>query len=229
MTTHEPTPTRFDAVVFDLDGTLCDTLDDIAAVANHVLEQFGAPPHPREAYRYLAGQGARWLIEHALPEAMSDRVDEVLAAFKAYQREHAGRLAKPYDGVPEMLDALVARSLPIAVLSNKPDAATVELIGSMYARWPFQVVRGARDGVPLKPDAAAAFEVARELGVEPDRVMYVGDTRVDMETAKNAGFFALGVTWGFRDEPELRGSGADAIIHEPTGLLDVLQGGGRGS
>ena len=213
---------NFDAVMFDLDGTLVDTLADIANVGNYTLAKLGQPIHEIDAYRYLAGQGARWLVEHALEPDQQHLVEEGFEILKAYQLEHGMDLAEPYDGIPQMLDELTNRGLKKAVLSNKPDHATQDMIRIKCDRWSFDAVWGHKEEFPLKPDATSAIAVAEEVGVEPSRWLYLGDTKIDMETANGAGFHAVGVLWGFRDEQELRDSGARTIISHPMELIDLL-------
>ncbi len=211
------------AVMFDLDGTLADTLGDIAACGNHTLATLGRPPLPRDHYRYLAGQGARFLVREALGAADNDPlVDRALDIFRAYQLEHGMDLTRPYDGIPDALDAMTQRSLKLAVLSNKPDAATRAMVKHVFARWRFDAVQGQVDGQPHKPDPAGALAIARQTGIEPRAWLYVGDTGVDMRTAKAAGMTAAGALWGFRDETELRDSGADVILASPRELIDLL-------
>ncbi len=218
-------PTRFRAALFDLDGTLLDTLADIAAAGNHALAQVGQPPHPLHAYRQLAGQGAAWLIEHALPPDQQHLAPRALEVFKAWQLAHGLDQTRPYPGIAEMLDALVAKGLQLAVLSNKPEAATQEAVRRRLERWRFAAVVGQREGGPLKPDPAGALALARQLGVPPAQWLYLGDTKVDMETAGRAGMFRVGVLWGFRDEAELRAAGADRIVRHPLEVLCLLEGG----
>ncbi len=209
--------------MFDLDGTLADTLADIAAAGNHAMEAVGRPARALLDYRYLAGQGLEYLIEHAAqPPLSAAEVAQGKAAFRAYYAEHSLDQTRPYAGVPELLDALVATGVPMAVLSNKPHPATVQVIELLYHRWPWAAVRGHQEGVPLKPDPTSALQVAAEIGIEPARWAYVGDTKVDMATAVGAGFFPIGVTWGFRDEPELRDSGARHIAHHACELMQWL-------
>jgi phosphoglycolate phosphatase len=208
--------------MFDLDGTLADTLADIAAAGNHVMQHFGRQPIPVPRYRTLAGQGARWLVEHALHSDDQTMIEEGVRLLKAFQLEHAHARTTLYPGIAELLDALAARRVPMAVLSNKPDAATVQLVSHLLGRWRFAAVRGHREGTPLKPDPASAIAIADELNILPSRWLYVGDTDVDMLTATGAGMFAAGVLWGFRDEDELRRSGAKAIVSEPVELLALL-------
>lgn len=213
----------YDAVMFDLDGTLADTLADIAAACNHAITQLGHEAIEVPRYRYLAGQGLKYLIEHALDGDGSDeQVEQGMAMFRSYYADHFTDFTKPFDGMSQVLDALFASEIKMSVLSNKPHEATLRVMADVFSAWQFDVICGAKDGVPLKPDPASGLTVAAELGVEPARVAYIGDTRVDMETAKAAGFYAIGVTWGFRDEPELRDAGADVIITHPREILAIV-------
>jgi len=212
-----------DAVMFDLDGTLADSLGDIAAAGNAMLASFGRPARPIADYRYLAGQGIEYLVAHALGGEVDEATVAVgVARVRAYYAEHGHVQTRPYPGVAGMLDTLVGRGATLAVLTNKPQEPAAALLSRLYARWTFAVVRGALPGGPLKPDPAGALAIIGELGIAADRWVYVGDTRVDMQTGKRAGLFTVGVTWGFRDEAELREHGADAIVHEPTELPALL-------
>jgi len=213
---------RFDAVIFDLDGTLADTLLPICRAGNAAMQAIGYPAIELPRYRYLAGQGLDRLLVDATGSEDPSLIKQGRIAFRAFYAEHGNALTRPYDGVLTMLDALAERQLPLAVLSNKPHDATVRCVAEVFGSERFASVWGHRDGYPLKPDPTSARELASELGIESSRCLYVGDTRVDMETSNNAGFFAVGVLWGFRDEQELREAGADAIIAEPTKLLDLL-------
>lgn len=215
----------FQAVIFDLDGTLLDTLADIATAANGVLKQMSLPTHPIESYQHFVGQGVRVLFENALPEEMRtlDVIEDCADAFQVtYDREWDVR-TQPYGGIPELLDALVARGLPLAVLSNKPHAFTVKCVERFLAAWPWAMVLGQREGSPRKPDPAGALEIAAALRLTPAQCLYVGDTNTDMETAQAAGMYPLGVSWGFRTVAELRAHGAAAIIDHPEQLLPLLE------
>lgn len=214
----------YQAVMFDLDGTLADTLQDIANAGNHALASLGHEPLRVERYRYLAGQGLRYLVTHALGPRHQDHVDEGIRLFREHYAVHKYDHTGPYAGIPRLLDALQARGPWTAVLSNKPHDATVEVVERLFGRWSFDAVRGHNGDAPLKPDPRAALEIADELDVEPERWIYIGDTKVDMRTGKNAGFCTIGVTWGFRDEDELRDNGADLIVHQPAEILTVLDG-----
>ncbi len=208
--------------MFDLDGTLADTLVAIANAANDALRQLGRPPHPLGDYRYLAGQGLRWLAENALGPEHAHLADRMMQLHRASYHAHAHETTRAYDGVPEMVDALQRMGLKLAVLSNKPHEAVGPCLRHILPRSAFAAAQGIEPGGPLKPDPAGALKLADDLAIPPSRWLYVGDTRVDMLTGHAAGMFAVGVTWGFRDERELREAGADAIIHHPSALLDLL-------
>jgi phosphoglycolate phosphatase len=213
---------KYQAIMFDLDGTLADTLADIAAAANHALSEMGRPIHDVRRYRYLAGQGLEPLMVEALGPEHQHLVSRGAELFKAYYLEHSLDFTRPYDGVPELLDELHARKLTLAVLSNKPHVAAVQLVKDVFGRWTFDIVQGHQPPAALKPDPASAIAVAQKLDIAPEQWLYVGDTRVDMLTGSGAGFFPVGVLWGFRDESELRESGARAIIKHPMELLKLL-------
>ena len=219
------TAQEFDAVLFDLDGTLLDTLRDIGEACNRVLMARGFPPHPIDAYRYLVGDGARVLLSRALPEGRRD--DETIEACLAdYLAEYARGWnvhTQPYEGVGELLDSLAQAGLKLAVLSNKPHPFTVQCVETFLARWTFQVVRGQTDAFPRKPDPASALDVARHLGAAPTRVLYVGDTATDMQTAASAGMVAVGVLWGFRERDELEANGATHVVTHPREILPLVE------
>jgi phosphoglycolate phosphatase len=213
------------AVLFDLDGTLLDTLEDISSSANRVLFNRGFATHTISAYRQFVGEGARILMTRALPpeNQTASLIDACLEEFiEDYARHHLER-SKPYQGIPELLDALEARGLKLAVLSNKPDAITKECVTSLLPKWNFDVVIGQRDSVPRKPNPQGALEVSEKLDVSPDHFLYVGDTAIDMKTAASAGMFSVGVLWGFRSLEELTENGARAIISKPAELLNILK------
>ena len=212
------------AVLFDLDGTLLDTLEDIASSANRVLRRFGFPPHELEAYKYFVGDGRKALTVRILPSGHCDAttVAKVLACMDREYSHHWADTTRPYDGIPELLQALTVRSIKMAVLSNKPDDSAKLTVSRLLPHWQFAVVLGTRPNVPLKPDPAAALEIAESLNMLPSEFLYLGDTDTDMETAKGAGMCPIGVLWGFRTADELLASGAKALIHHPTDLLKIL-------
>lgn len=214
------------AVLFDLDGTLANTLVSIASFANEALADCGLPAIETDAYRYLVGNGRDTLIRRMLhtlgqPED-GDLFDRVGAAYDAAYAAEPLRLVTAYPHIPQLLEGLKDRGIPCAVLSNKPDDMTHAVVGGLFARDTFAVVRGQRDSVPKKPAPDAVFSILNTLGVEPAHCLYVGDTKVDMQTGKNAGAVTAGVLWGFRDEDELRANGADHIVGDPLELLKLV-------
>ncbi len=215
---------RYRAVIFDLDGTLLDTLDDLATAANRVLAAMDMPVHPVDAYRYFVGDGVRTLMERVLPESARcpEKVDEVVAAFQTEYAKNWDDRTMPYPGVAEMLDRLTAEGLKLSILSNKPDAFTQLCVQRLLPQWIFHPLLGQRPGVPKKPDPAAALEIARLLGVSPVHVLYVGDTATDMQTACTAGMDSVGVLWGFRTAAELQAAGATHVISHPDKLLPII-------
>ena len=215
---------RFAAAVFDLDGTLLDTLADLADSTNAALAAAGHPPHPTDAYRYFVGNGIENLVRCALPATARDdaSVARTKAAMEAEYSRRWQAKTQPYAGVPELLDALSARHIPMAILSNKPQAFTRLTVDELLPRWSFYPVCGAQPDVPRKPDPAAALHIAAALGHSPEECLYLGDTDTDMQTATRAGMYALGATWGFRSGDELRQSGARALLAEPLDLLNFL-------
>jgi phosphoglycolate phosphatase len=212
------------AVLFDLDGTLLDTLEDLADSTNAALAALGFPTRPVDEYRVLVGDGLRNLLVRALPEGHRDeQTVERCARLRSaeYDRRWDAKTC-PYPGVPELLDALALRKVPMAILSNKPDAATRKIVARLLPSWTFGAVLGAREGVPLKPDPCAALQAAEALSVRPGEVLYLGDTNTDMRTARAAGMRAVGALWGFRTAEELLASGAEDLIERPQDLLALL-------
>lgn len=211
------------AVLFDFDGTLVDTLDDIADAMNHALVANSLSPHPTDAYRGLVGEGVRRLVERALPADRQDLHGPVLDELRVYYTDHMLDRSRPYAGVPELLDALTARGVPMGVLSNKPHQATAWMVERLLGDWEFARVFGESDEVPRKPDPAGALRIAREVGIDPADWLYLGDTLTDMRTASAAGMFPVGALWGFRNREELLEHGARALVERPAEVVGLLR------
>ncbi len=208
-------------ILFDLDGTLLDTLEDLADSTNRSLARLNLPVHPVDAYRYFVGDGIENLARRALPADRQDSatVGELKAAVGREYAEHWADKTRVYPGIPELLDALSAREVPMAILSNKPHAFTLAIAEHYFRRWTFAAVLGARDTHPRKPDPGAALEISASFGFRPAEVLYAGDTNTDMQTASRAGMFPVGVLWGFRDREELLENGALSLAARPADLL----------
>ena len=213
------------AVIFDMDGTLLYTLEDIAMAGNRALCLNGFPEHPVDAYRMFIGSGARTLMIRALPEGVrddSELVDRCLQGFLDDYGLNWNVLSKLYPGMGQLLDSLADRGIPMAVLTNKPHTAALKCAEELLGQWTFAVVQGQEKGFPIKPDPSGALRIAKTLNVPPQEVLYVGDSAVDMETARSAGMIAAGVLWGYRDREELVGAGAQYLVEDPMELLGFV-------
>lgn len=215
---------KYKAVLFDLDGTLIDTADDIGDAANRVLSNRGFPTHSISTYRSFIGEGTRMLFTRALPEEnrAQDLITACLQEFIEDYRYNYNQKTKLYDGVPELLDVLRVRGLKLAILSNKPDPMTKDCVAFFLSEWSFDVVLGQQDSIPRKPDPQGALEVAQRLGIPPSDFIYLGDTAIDMKTAVSAGMFPVGVLWGFRALAELKENGARVVIDTPMQFMDII-------
>ncbi|MDR0511394.1 MAG: HAD family hydrolase [Rikenellaceae bacterium] len=211
-------------VIFDLDGTLVDTIADLAVSVNHALAQCGYPCHSVEEYKYLVGSGVDRLIERAMPpsERCAENVRLVKAAFLPHYDRHNTDRSRPYEGIVQLLGGLQARGVMMAVASNKYHAATEKIIGHFFPTTDFVAVFGQREGVPAKPDPAVVLEIMDLAGVSPAQTLYVGDSGVDMATAAAAGVDPVGVTWGFRPREELEASAAGTIVDRTEEILALL-------
>ena len=211
-------------VIFDLDGTLLNTIGDLAVACNAVLAMRGLPQHTYDEYCHFVGNGIMRLVERALPEELRTpyTVAAVRADFVKYYTEHIDVYTKPYEGIPELVAEIARRGIRIAVASNKFQAGTEKLIRLFFPGVEFAAVFGQREGVPLKPDPAVVGEILALTGVAKERVLYVGDSGVDMQTAAAAGVRSVGVTWGFRERTELEEAGARHIVDNPAKILELL-------
>ena len=214
---------RIRAVIWDLDGTLLDTLDDLTASVGAALAQSGLPPRGRDEVRAFVGDGVRKLVARCLPDGEADaRFDAVHAAFVRHYGAHSRDRTRPYDGVIELLDALAARGVTHAIVSNKIDFAVRELSQAYFGER-MRVAVGDDPSRRRKPAPDSVWEAMRRMGVTPEETVYVGDSDVDVLTAKNAGVTGVAVSWGFRDEASLRVAGAQVICATPAELLAQLE------
>lgn len=211
--------------IFDLDGTLLNTIGDLAASCDAVMQLNGLPQHTTDEYRQMVGRGILRLVEAAIPESLRspEYVEKVRRDFVAYYLDHIDLHTYPYEGVEDLVKALVERGVKIAVASNKFQAGTERLIRSFFPDVEFVAVLGQRVGVPLKPDPQIDFEIMSIAGVEPSETIHIGDSGVDMQTAHAAGVRAVGVTWGFRSREELAENQADVIADTPQEILGLLE------
>ncbi|MGL5318946.1 MAG: HAD family hydrolase [Bacteroidales bacterium] len=211
-------------VIFDLDGTLLNTIDDLAASTNYALSKHGYPEHELNAYRYFVGNGINKLIERALPEQERSeaKVLELRKDFVAYYEQHSADLTTPYTGICEMLSILKEEGIKLAVASNKYQAGTETLVEKYFSPFGFQAVYGQREGVIPKPDPAVVFDILRDTEISKEKVLYVGDSGVDMQTAKAAGLIAIGVSWVFRPVSELEVYAPDYIVDQPHEIIQII-------
>lgn len=211
----------FRAVLFDLDGTLLNTLEDIADSMNQALSQNGFPQHPADAYRYFVGDGVKTLVQRATG-FMEESVPAVLTAYQSYYAAGCRNKTRPYDGVTDMLEKLAQRGLPICIFSNKPHKDTLSVTSYYFPHIRFFAIRGQKENVPVKPDPTGALYIAGELNIPTENFLYVGDTGVDMDCANAAGMVPVGALWGFRLKEELVAHHARHLIEKPEELLALL-------
>ena len=212
------------AIIFDLDGTLLNTLADIGDSVNRMLAEYGFDGHTLDDYRRFIGNGLKMLVTRALP--IAGRSEEMVAICVQRAREiywdNWNRKTQPYDGIVELLDALEKKQIAKAVLSNKPHDFTVRYIEAYFGKWAFAAVIGQNDHFPAKPDPTAALEIARRLDIPPADFLFVGDSAVDMQTAISAGMHAVGAGWGFRGPRELTQNGCQSLVAYPLEILDLI-------
>lgn len=213
---------NFKAIIFDLDGTLLDTLEDLADSFNYALAENGFQVHPTEAYRYFIGDGARKAVERALPEIArtNETIENVLVTFKSWYAGHYNIKSKPYPGIVDLLARLNQFPVKRAVLSNKPHDFTLSCVRNYFPDT-FDWVQGYQEKFPRKPNPASTQFILEQFGLSPGEAVFVGDTATDINTAKNSGLISVGVAWGFRGEQELGQAGADFIIQQPKQLFQI--------
>lgn len=215
---------NFKAILFDLDGTLLDTLKDLADSMNVALERLGFPTHPVESYKIFVGDGIRCEAERALPPEHRDEgtIEKcVEIARQEYDRRWADNTT-PYPDIPEVLDEIQKRHIPMTILSNKPDDFVQVMVEKLLGSWEFAAVAGVKDDSRRKPDPAAALHIASKLAIPAKDFLYLGDTNTDMQTATAAGMYAVGALWGFRGEEELVSNGAKKVIKSPKYILEFF-------
>ena len=211
-------------VIFDLDGTLLDTIADLAASTNYALSQLGYPTHAKDKYHYMVGNGINKLFERALPEDKRDN-EEVLKMreiFVGHYENHNSDYSKPYPGIVELLEELKKRKIPMAVASNKYQAGTEKLVKHFFPTIPFIATLGQREGIPVKPNPQIIDDILTIKNIDRDQILYVGDSGVDMQTANNAKLIACGVSWGFRPVEELKEFNAHHIVDQPNEILNLI-------
>jgi phosphoglycolate phosphatase len=215
---------KYPGIIFDLDGTLLDTIEDLADSMNQVLTDLGFPTHTIGAYKYFVGEGVGPLIRRALPEDQlrPELVDQCLGALREEYSRRWENKTRPYAGIPDLLDHLNGMGLRMAILSNKLDHFTRIMVAKLLPRWKFDPVFGARPAVPKKPDPAGALEIAQALHLAPNHFVYLGDTGIDMKTASAAGMVPVGALWGFRPAEELKDQGAKWLIEKPADLIALI-------
>ena len=211
-------------IIFDLDGTLLNTIADLASATNHALAANGYPQHATEEYRFFVGNGINKLFERALPEGEKTETNvlRIRQSFIPYYDVHCADLTRPYPGIPELLNTLQQKGIQIAVASNKYQRATGKLIPHFFPDIRFTAILGQREGIPRKPDPQIVHEIIKLADVQPEDVLYVGDSNVDMQTALHAKVDGIGVTWGFRPRTELEEGHPFAIIDKASDLLAYI-------
>jgi phosphoglycolate phosphatase len=216
----------FKAVIFDLDGTLLDTLYDLGNSMNNVLERKGFSLHKIEKYRYMIGKGVEFLVASALPPGNRDEasVKNISAEYRDEYDKNWRNRTKPYDGIVELINKLYSVDIKMAVLSNKPHGPTEECIREFLPFEKFDIILGQRQGTPPKPDPGGAVEISMKFNIPPHEFLYLGDTDVDMKTAVAAGMYPVGVLWGFRTAEELTENGAKVLINKPEELMELIIG-----
>jgi len=212
------------AIIFDLDGTLINSLDDIALSMNDVLKEFDYEEHKIEDYKYFVGDGALVLVQNSLPkDTPEDLVRKMFKRFIEVYETGVHHNTKPYEGIYELLEKLRNTPVKLGILSNKPHEITKLYMNKLFSDYDFVEIHGQKEGVTKKPDPIGALNIAKSLNLEPEKIYFVGDTSTDMKTAKNANMKSIGVSWGFRPKEELIEHGADYIVENCEELWDIIE------
>jgi len=213
----------FEGAIFDLDGTLLDTTGDLAEACNWAIEQLGYPPKDFAQWRKWAGSGHRLLMKYSMDTDDEDLIMRGVELKHEFDHKKKYSLTKPFDGIHSVLEDIQKRGIKLGILTNKPEEFVEEVVGTHFDVRMFHSMRGAGKQFPIKPAPDAAFHMAAQMGLRMERILYVGDTHIDMQLGNKAGMYTVGVTWGTKDEPILREHGAHAIVHEPSSLTELLE------
>ena len=211
-------------IIFDLDGTLVNSLDDIADSTNAALRQFNYPVHNVQDYKQFVGHGIRDLIVKVLPANARDEasIERCQKLMMDIYRENCLNKSRLYEGVSELLDELVSRKIKLAIFSNKTDEFTKHIVSCLLSNWKFEAVIGLSNETYKKPNPLMALQIGRTFNLNPEEIVYVGDSAVDMQTANNAGMYAVGVLWGYQSKEEISAGGAQELLNHPLDLLKIF-------
>lgn len=214
----------YKAIIFDLDGTLLDTLQDLATSVNAVLKSYELAEHPVAAYRYFVGDGIEVLVQRAFPDGLiaAQSLEVLVAAVKEEYAQHWSDQTRPYPGVAELLNYLEVKEIPKAIFSNKPHEYALLTVSKLLPDWTFSHIYGISENMPRKPDPHGALLIAQKFSLKPEEIVYLGDTDTDMQTAVSGGFFPVGATWGFRNPEELLAGGAKKLAAKPEDLTELF-------
>ncbi len=208
--------------IFDLDGTLVNSLADIAEATNYTMSELGLPRYELSEFNYMVGDGLKMLIERALPHDKQHLYDKAVELYNSYYGSHYTVKTKVYDGIPELLEGLRSRGVTLAVASNKTDYFTTDVISHYFGNEYFKIVQGKSEGRPVKPDPAIISVIMEKLHADKKDCYMIGDTKIDIQTGKNAGIKTIGCLWGFRTREELEAAGADLIAEKPSDIIDMI-------
>ncbi|MBF0545736.1 MAG: HAD family hydrolase [Candidatus Riflebacteria bacterium] len=216
---------KFEAIIFDLDGTLLDSLEDLANSMNVVLHNFGFPTHKNELYKTMIGDGIEMLVRRAIPKEVesSNKLNDIIDTVKAEYGKRWEDKTRPFAGIEELIDFLIPNGIKLSILSNKPHEFTIITTQKFFPDIPFYPIFGARKGYPKKPDPSQALLISSTLQIPPEKTLFLGDSGTDMQTAKNAGMTPVGVLWGFRDFQELKSAGAVYFLKKPIELTKIFE------